>query len=65
MPGLSGREVYEVLLQEDPGVRFLLSSGDCEAEARDVGALSSLPQVRKPWTIGEIARRVRDVLDWE
>jgi two-component system cell cycle sensor histidine kinase/response regulator CckA len=63
MPGLRGREVYEVLRHENPGVRFLLSSGDCEAEVRDVAALADLPVVRKPWTIGEIARRVREVLD--
>jgi PAS domain S-box-containing protein len=62
MPGLSGREVYEVLRHENAGVRFLLSSGHCEAETRDVAA-TSLPLVRKPWTIGEIARRVREVLD--
>jgi hypothetical protein len=52
-----------VLRHENPGVRFLLSSGDCEAEVRDVAALADLPVVRKPWTIGEIARRVREVLD--
>jgi len=46
-------------------VRFLLSSGDCEAEVRDVAALASLPLIRKPWTIGEIARRMREVLDGE
>jgi two-component system cell cycle sensor histidine kinase/response regulator CckA len=63
MPGLRGRDVYEVLRQEDPGVRFLLSSGDCDAETEDVTALEHLPLVRKPWSIGEIARRVRDVLD--
>jgi two-component system cell cycle sensor histidine kinase/response regulator CckA len=63
MPGLTGREVYEVLHQENPGVRFLLSSGECEAETRDVAALEHLPLVRKPWTIGEIARQVREALD--
>ncbi len=65
MPGLSGREVYQVLLQENPGVRFLLSTGDCEAETRDVTALANVPLIPKPWSIGEIARRVREVLDGE
>jgi hypothetical protein len=40
-----------------------VSSGECEAETKDVAALDHLPQVRKPWTIGEIARQVREVLD--
>jgi PAS domain S-box-containing protein len=64
MPGLTGPEVYEEIRRENPAVRFLLSSGYRERESvTDVP--TGLPVFLKPWTIGEIARRVRQVLDRE
>jgi CheY-like chemotaxis protein len=64
MPGLTGPEVYEAIRRENAAVRFLLSSGYRERESV-TGVPTNLPVFLKPWTIGEIARRVRQVLDRE
>ncbi len=65
MPGLTGPEVYEAIRQENPAVRFLLSSGYQQPELPTIQVPANLPVFRKPWTIGELARRVREVLDKE
>ncbi len=64
MPRLGGMEVHEALQKEGGRVRFLLMSGyvSDEAQGRPGGALG-VPFLQKPWTIAELARKVREVLD--
>lgn len=63
MPNLGGRGLYETLRAEGSGIRFLVTSGyaagDMQAEPID----PSLPFIQKPWTMAELAERVRQVLD--
>jgi hypothetical protein len=56
--------VYQAIRREHPAVRFLLSSAYRVPEDPG-GAAMDLPVFRKPWTIGQLARRVRQVLDRE
>ncbi|HKT60584.1 MAG TPA: response regulator [Gemmatimonadales bacterium] len=64
MPEMSGRELAETLLDRRPDLKILYISGYTDDEVlqrgvrgREVGLL------RKPFTTGELARRVRTALD--
>jgi CheY-like chemotaxis protein len=64
MPGMSGRELAERLSLARPGTRVLFMSGYA-ADTMDrhgvtEGGQSFLP---KPFTLDELARKLRDVLD--
>ncbi len=64
MPRLGGVEVYEALKHHEPPIRFLIASGYSPTSAGHAHAPSAqVPFLRKPWTLGELARRVREVLD--
>ena len=64
MPKLGGRALYERLQQEGKRVPFLFSSGYTAREVRESTTLDpSLPFLHKPWTLTELALRVREVLD--
>ena len=64
MPGMNGRELAGILRGRRPGIRVLFMSGYAEDEefGEDLvrGAEELLP---KPFTIGELAARVRKVLE--
>jgi PAS domain S-box-containing protein len=63
MPGLTGPEVYQAIRSENPAVRFLLSSGYRDAEQLGITISARLGLIRKPWTIDDIAQKVREMLD--
>lgn len=64
MPGMSGRELAELLAVHRPGMRMLFMSGHCEAEDADfVAELESPRFIQKPFTASELATRVRELLD--
>jgi two-component system NtrC family sensor kinase len=64
MPRVGGRALYEAARAEGAKMKFLFASG---YTARDLGATGAidadLPFIHKPWTIADLARRVREVLD--
>ena len=64
MPRLGGRALYDTARAEGATMKFLFASG---YTARDLGATgvidADLPFIHKPWTIADLARRVREVLD--
>ena len=64
MPVLGGRETFEELLEIDPDVRVVMSSGfandDRITEMLSRGAKRF---VRKPFRIGQLAYAIREVLD--
>ncbi len=64
MPKLGGVEVYEALRNHEPPIRFLIASGYSPTSAGHAHQpTAQIPFLRKPWTLGELARRVREVLD--
>ena len=66
MPELDGRQMAEAVLAEFPGVRILYASGYTDdAMLRHGIRESELMLLRKPYTIAELANRVRELLDAE
>ncbi len=64
MPKLGGRQLYEALEQDGNHIRFLFTSGYSTTEVGRSGSLSSsVPLLLKPWTLGDLFTRVREVLD--
>jgi PAS domain S-box-containing protein len=63
MPRLSGREVFEQLVEIDPRVRVLFTSGFTSDQAALDRHEAVLGFVAKPYRAEELARRVRDALD--
>jgi len=65
MPGLSGREVYESILQHRPALatRLIFVTGDVvESVSNGFIATSGREVVEKPFTVAEIARAVERTL---
>jgi PAS domain S-box-containing protein len=64
MPRMSGLALYRELRRRDSGVRVLLMSGHT---AEDLDALdepeASVRFLHKPWSVTDLLRRVREVLD--
>ncbi|WP_445193888.1 response regulator [Sphingomonas sp. Tas61C01] len=59
MPGMNGRELADRVSQAYPNTRILLVTGF----ERDQDELDESRILRKPFGIGELARRVRDTFD--
>jgi len=64
MPRLGGAELYQRLRDEGIRIPFLLASGYSAHEA-GAGAhpRHDLPFLPKPWTLNELTRKVRELLD--
>jgi DNA-binding response OmpR family regulator len=64
MPKMGGRELYEALRHRRKRVRFLFTTGYAAADLA-TESLWALGQgvLHKPWTLGELLGRVREVLD--
>lgn len=63
MPVMGGAECYRALRQIDPRVRVLLSTGHAlEDEARRLLHEGAVGFVQKPYTMHQLAIRVREVL---
>ena len=60
MPGLSGWEVLEQLQDRDPGLKVILCTGYAADRAALAGAVGV---VRKPFSLPQLARTLRQVLD--
>ena len=64
MPGMSGRELVEKLLVSRPEMSILLMSGYTDDDVVRRGVLQGeTPFLQKPFTPGQLARKVREVLD--
>ncbi|MBI4503612.1 MAG: PAS domain S-box protein [Gemmatimonadetes bacterium] len=64
MPGMGGQELARRLTAQFPGVRTLFTSGYSETAATNGGVLSpDVAFLAKPFSVEEIARKVRAVLD--
>jgi signal transduction histidine kinase/ActR/RegA family two-component response regulator len=64
MPGMTGRELAEVLVAERAGVRVLYMSGYTDDAVVRHGVLAEgLPYLQKPFSPRALALKVREVLD--
>lgn len=64
MPGLSGEELRDEILQMRPGIGVLFMSGHTEETIVHQGVLNEDVQfIQKPFSLGELARKIRAVAD--
>ena len=63
MPHMSGAEVFEKLLERNPDIHVLLSSGySLNGQAQSLLEKGSRGFIQKPYTLVELSRRVRMAL---
>jgi DNA-binding NtrC family response regulator len=64
MPGMNGQALWEDLAERRPGMKVLYMSGYTENVIVLQGVLKAgTPYIQKPFAPGDLARRVRQVLD--
>ena len=63
MPGLGGKALYERLRADGDGVPFLFASGYERDDLEQDALAAELPFIAKPWTLADLVKRVREVLD--
>jgi CheY-like chemotaxis protein len=64
MPRLGGHELYHAVRAADVAIPFIFMSAYNADDLRTTNRLPpALPFLHKPWTLTDLARRVRDVLD--
>lgn len=64
MPKMGGMLLWQSLRRESEGVRMILTSGYSEQSASGLEHVDeSLAFLQKPWTLGTLLRKVREVLD--
>ena len=63
MPEMGGKETYERLLEIDPEIKVLLSSGySINGQAQEILDRGCNGFIQKPFTMRELSRKVREVL---
>jgi two-component system, cell cycle sensor histidine kinase and response regulator CckA len=64
MPGMSGRELAEAFRVHHPGVKVLLQSGHTDDIVVRLGILNAeVAFLQKPFTVGTLAKKIRELLD--
>lgn len=64
LPGMSGKNIFDRLLEINPDVRVLLASGySINGEAEQILARGCKGFLPKPFRLGELAQKVREVLN--
>ena len=64
MPGMTGRELALALLAERPDLRVIYMSGYADQAVVRHGVLEKgLPYLQKPFSVADLVRKVREVLD--
>jgi len=64
MPGMSGRELAEAFRVQDPGIKVLFQSGHTDDIVVRLGILNAeVAFLQKPFTVGSLAKKIRELLD--
>ncbi len=64
MPEMNAREAFFIIKDIDPDVKVLLSSGFVsEADTQDVLSAGARGFLRKPYSMHDLAQKIRDILD--
>ena len=64
MPNVGGQELYEVVRGQSQPPKILFMSGYSSRDLRQGALLDRrYPLLQKPWTLPELVRRVREILD--
>ena len=64
MPRISGRQVYEAIRRQGKNTPAIFISGYAPEVTRgSLGDELNAPLIHKPYSIGDLGRKVRDVLD--
>ncbi len=64
MPGISGKEVFEIIRKLDPDMRVLLASGySVEGEAEELLKNNNVEFIQKPFEMENLLKTVRSILD--
>ena len=63
MPNMSGKKVLEKMIQIDPEVRVIISSGYSRQDICEEILLKSKEFIYKPYDIKDLVKKVRRVLD--
>ncbi|MHB8139292.1 MAG: hybrid sensor histidine kinase/response regulator [Smithellaceae bacterium] len=64
MPDLSGKETFDVLHQQNPSLKVLLASGfSLDNQAKDIMAAGCKGFIQKPFTMAELSRKLREIID--
>ena len=64
MPDFGGRETFEALRRQDPGVKVLLSSGySLDGQAKEILTGGCRGFIQKPFTMAELSKKIRHILD--
>jgi PAS domain S-box-containing protein len=63
IPGMSGRELAEVIHRHHPATAILYASGYSPEQVTGDAAGPEAPLLEKPYSLAQLASRVRDVLD--
>jgi len=64
MPDLGGKETFEKIKEIEPGVRVILSSGySLDGQAEKIMEKGCRGFIQKPFSMGDLAGKIREVLD--
>ncbi|MFP4071956.1 MAG: ATP-binding protein, partial [Desulfovibrionales bacterium] len=64
MPGMSGSEVFDGLMEIDPEVKVLLSSGySIHGQVEEILKRGGAGFIQKPYSLQELSRKVRECLE--
>jgi len=63
LPGLNGRQLAEIAMGKQPGLKVLFVTGYAEQAVVRSGLLSEgMQMITKPFVINELANRIRAIL---
>ncbi len=64
MPEIGGRGAFDAMLQIDPSVKVLLSSGySLDGQAKEIMQRGCKGFIQKPFTMVELSKKIRGILD--